>query len=462
MKIKLSVLKTITNICTATILLIIPYEGHTRSADTLATRDGEILFGQKWLRATRARLNERVDPFCTDVLETWLTRLRNQFEIGPMPLIGLCLNSQDFNAFAAPGGIIGINRGVYLDLQTEDQIIAILAHELAHLAQRHHYRRLRQSQKLSTAKLATLVGLLTAITTQQSQAAQSLIISGQAARVNDALAYSRDFEREADRLGLMALYRSGYDPQAMVQVLSVLANKQNQTERRLSFLSTHPLGLERQSDLEARIDQLSEQELRPRLFTERDFYLFRCIQTEGLNSIPDGAYFDQCQILRNALDQYRNTRYAKALSTFLTLAEPMRNTLTGIDIQIALSINARHQESAYAAIETLELLFPSWVTPVIARVNLASAFGKQLPKQFRKTSVRRPDRLDLWRALARYAEQSKKPHLLFEARAWDALLHGKLEAAKLQIKQAEEKWPNHLGRRPLERFMKELNRAENA
>ena len=104
------------------------------SADDLATREGEVVFGQAWLKSMRGRLGERMDPFCIDLLETWLTRLKNQFELGAMPMTALCLNSQDFNAFAAPGGIVGVNRGVYLDLATESEIMAVLAHELAHLS----------------------------------------------------------------------------------------------------------------------------------------------------------------------------------------------------------------------------------------------------------------------------------------------------------------------------------------
>ena len=60
------------------------------SADDLATREGEIVFGQAWLKSTRSRLGERIDPFCIDLLETWLTRLKNQFDLGTMPMTALC------------------------------------------------------------------------------------------------------------------------------------------------------------------------------------------------------------------------------------------------------------------------------------------------------------------------------------------------------------------------------------
>ena len=210
------------------------------SAEDLATRDGEIAFGQAWLKNTRERLYERVDPFCIDLLETWLIRLKNQFDLGSMPITALCLNGINFNAFAAPGGIIGVNRGIYLDLDSESEVMAILAHELAHLSQRHHYRSLRNSERISTGTLATFAGIVAAIATGQGQAAHSLIMGGQAANAASALSYSRDYEREADRIGLAALGRAGYRPESMSAVLKILAEKQSQSSKKLAFLSTHP------------------------------------------------------------------------------------------------------------------------------------------------------------------------------------------------------------------------------
>ena len=90
--------------------------------------------------------------------------------------------------------------------------MAVLAHELAHLAQRHHYRGLKNSQRLSTGTLATLAGVVAAIATRQGQAAQSLIMGGQAANATAALAYSRDYEREADRIGVTRAGRGRLSP----------------------------------------------------------------------------------------------------------------------------------------------------------------------------------------------------------------------------------------------------------
>ena len=431
------------------------------SADDLATREGEVIFGQAWLKSMRGRLGERMDPFCIDLLETWLTRLKNQFELGAMPMTALCLNSQDFNAFAAPGGIVGVNRGVYLDLATESEIMAVLAHELAHLAQRHHYRGLKNSQRLSTGTLATLAGVVAAIATRQGQAAQSLIMGGQAANATAALAYSRDYEREADRIGVTALAGAGYPPEAMASVLHILAEKQTQTTQDLAFLSTHPLGIERQSDLDARVAQMQDPRDGQPVLSPTDFQLFRCIQTEGLE-FPTGKQATQsCSEIHALLADYRSERYEQALNQFDQLPDAVRQTFSGLDLEIALTLQTGDFDRSREAIETIALFFPSWVQPTIAAVDLAIAEADaKLPRALREQLVQRPERLDLWRALARFAQAFKQDHLLFEARSWDALLHGKLEAAKMQMVRAQEVWPKTVDSRPLDLLKDAIKQTE--
>jgi len=431
------------------------------SADDLATREGEVIFGQVWLKSMRGGLGERMDPLCIDLLETWLTRLKNQFELGAMPMTALCLNSQDFNAFAAPGGIVGVNRGVYLDLATESEIMAVLAHELAHLAQRHHYRGLKNSQRLSTGTLATLAGVVAAIATRQGQAAQSLIMGGQAANATAALAYSRDYEREADRIGVTALAGAGYPPEAMASVLHILAEKQAQTTQDLAFLSTHPLGIERQSDLDARVAQMQDPRDGQPVLSPTDFQLFRCIQTEGLE-FPTGKQATQsCSEIHALLADYRSERYEQALNQFDQLPDAVRQTFSGLDLEIALTLQTGDFDRSREAIETIALFFPSWVQPTIAAVDLAIAEADaKLPRALREQLVQRPERLDLWRALARFAQAFKQDHLLFEARSWDALLHGKLEAAKMQMVRAQEVWPKTVDSRPLDLLKDAIKQTE--
>ena len=430
------------------------------SAEDLATRDGEIAFGQAWLKNTRERLYERVDPFCIDLLETWLIRLKNQFDLGSMPITALCLNGINFNAFAAPGGIIGVNRGIYLDLDSESEVMAILAHELAHLSQRHHYRSLRNSERISTGTLATFAGIVAAIATGQGQAANSLIMGGQAANAASALSYSRDYEREADRIGLAALGRAGYRPESMSAVLKILAEKQSQSSKKLAFLSTHPLGIERQSDLDARLSQVKDFEEGSPVLTDSDFQFFRCLQIEGLEPPINGSSNFSCTSIHSMLRHYRTGNFSKALKLFDGLPTHYKKTFSGFDIEIALTLKTGDFKRTESAISTVALFFPSWLQPDIARVDLAIAQSRPiLPRAIRERMIQRPERLDLWRALGRFAQAFKQEHFMFEARGWDALLHGKFEAASTQLKRARASWPSTLDQRPLDLLDQAINQS---
>ena len=433
------------------ILLTLPSQSYAGSANKLATLEGEVIFGQAWLKSVRGSLDEQVDSFCIDLLETQLMRLKNQYSLGSMRITALCLNSQDFNAFAAPGGIIGVNRGIYIDLDSESEVMAVLAHELAHLAQRHHYRSLQNSQGVSAGTLATLAGIVAAIATQKSQVAQSLVIGGQAANATSRLAYSRDNEREADRVGMKALHSSGYPAHEMRDIVQILAEKQSRSTQDLVFLRTHPTGIERQSDVEARIAQMPFIPNSAPIFSANDFNMFRCIQTEGYKGPLRNIEAQYCRAIHKVLDLYRAKHYQLAIKAFDQLPKESRQTFSGLDLEIVLSSHSGQYSRAKEAIETIRLFFPSWLQPAIATVDLFIAQGKrELPRDLRKHMIQRPDRLDLWRALARFAIAFRQDHLLFEARGWDAFLHGKLESAKTQLNRARNSWPKELDPRPLE------------
>ena len=236
--------------------------------------------------------------------------------------------------------------------------MAILAHELAHLSQRHHYRSLRNSERISTGTLATLAGIVAAIATHQGQAAHSLIMGGQAANAVGALAYSRDYEREADRIGAAALGRAGYHPASMSAVLKVLAEKQSQSSKNLAFLSTHPLGIERQSDLDARVSQMQEyKESGSPVLSDPDFQFFRCLQIEGLEPPITKSSNFSCSIIHSMLKNYRTGNYSEALMLFDGLPSRYKKTFSGFDIEIALTLKTGDFERAESAISTVSIFF---------------------------------------------------------------------------------------------------------
>ncbi len=165
------------------------------------------------------------------------------------------LRDATLNAFAMPGGYIGVHTGLILSAQSESELASVLAHEISHVTQRHLARMV---SKQSEGQLAGLAALAVAILAARSNpdAAMGAALAGQAAGIQHQLNYSRDFEREADRVGLQLLEKSGYDIRGMGSFFERLQRFGRLYENNApAYLRTHPLTTERIADMGNRIQQ---------------------------------------------------------------------------------------------------------------------------------------------------------------------------------------------------------------
>lgn len=172
--------------------------------------------------------------------------LRQEFEF-------FALHDTTLNAFALPGGFIGVHSGLILAAQSESELAGVLAHEISHVTQRHIARGFsKASQSQAASWVAIAVAILAA--RHNSDVAQGAMMAGQAASASQQLKYSRDFEREADRVGLGVLERSGFDVRGMGAFFERLQRFGRLYENNApGYLLTHPLTVERISDMENRI-----------------------------------------------------------------------------------------------------------------------------------------------------------------------------------------------------------------
>ena len=163
------------------------------------------------------------------------------------------LRDATLNAFALPGGFVGVHSGLILGAQSESELASVLSHEISHVTQRHIARGFaKQSQSYTTTLLSLAVAILAA--RHSPDAAQGALIAGQAVGVQQQLNYSRDFEREADRVGIQLLERSGFDVRGMGSFFGRLQQFGRLYENNApGYLRTHPLTTERISDMENRI-----------------------------------------------------------------------------------------------------------------------------------------------------------------------------------------------------------------
>jgi predicted Zn-dependent protease len=179
------------------------------------------------------------------------------------------IDSPDINAFALPGGFIYINRGLMLYLNTEDQLAAVLGHEIGHVTARHSVRQQAASQTNSV-----LAGVLVVATGVSSLGETSSLLGGALLS-----GYGRDMELESDGLGAEYLANAGYDPLAMVDVIGVLKNHEDFTKRTSSgavsyhgVFATHPRNDTRLQEVVGRANELAsnnESTADPQIFRDR-------------------------------------------------------------------------------------------------------------------------------------------------------------------------------------------------
>lgn len=175
------------------------------------------------------------------------------------------------NAFAMFGGFIGMNTGTMLAAQSESELASVLAHEIGHVTQHHLARQVsKQKQMAIPGLIAMAVGILAA--RSNSQVAAAAVTSSQAGMVQSQLAYSRDFEREADRVGFQTLEKAGFDVRGMPDFFERLQKAGRLYENNAPvYLRSHPLTVERISDMQNR----SEEAPYRQVVSSLDFYLAR-------------------------------------------------------------------------------------------------------------------------------------------------------------------------------------------
>ena len=165
----------------------------------------------------------------------------------------MLLRDRSVNAFALPGGYLGLHLGLLASTSSRDELASVLGHELSHVTQRHISRMIGQSKQQAPLMAAAMVlGVLAA--SKSADAANALIVGGQALGIQGQLNFSRDMEREADRIGFGVVTQAGFKAQGFVDMFDKLqqAARLNDTGA-FPYLRTHPLSTERMADMQARI-----------------------------------------------------------------------------------------------------------------------------------------------------------------------------------------------------------------
>lgn len=220
----------------------------------LIDQQNEKMIGEKVYRQVQQQLPILRDVWLEDQFMMVFSRILSQTQLGrPVGLV--VIKDAQINAFAVPGGLFALNSGLITSSKSMDEVAGVMAHEIAHVAQRHYSR---SQEAFKGQGLLALAGIIVgaAIASQADGDVGSAVMLGtQAAIMDRQLSYSRNQEREADRIGMQFMYGSGYNPQSMADFFETLNRSSPKVSYLPDFWLTHPLTSERMSEARLRANQ---------------------------------------------------------------------------------------------------------------------------------------------------------------------------------------------------------------
>jgi beta-barrel assembly-enhancing protease len=236
----------------------LPDLGDAASATLSETQERTI--GNRIMREVRVDPAYLDDPEVADYIQGLGRRLAAGIEGARRELDFFVVQDDAVNAFALVGGHIGVHTGLLTLTQSESELAGVVSHEIAHITQRHQARTMHGQSRANWTSLAALAIAMLASRGGGSQAGQvteAAIASAGAFQIQNQLDYTREHEREADRVGLVLLERAGFETRGMASFFERLAraNRLNEFKGAPSYLRTHPLTTDRIADIQGRVQE---------------------------------------------------------------------------------------------------------------------------------------------------------------------------------------------------------------
>ncbi len=233
--------------------IILPDMGD--STGTLISPAQEKILGESFFRNIRSQLEISYDPDIQNYIQSIGQKLAANSDNPTQAFYFFVVESDDINAFAGPGGFIGINSGLILNSDSESELASVMAHEIAHVTQRHIYRSYEAASRMSIPAAAAMIAAII-VATQAPELGLGALSAIQAGSVQMQIDFTRDNEQEADRIGLKTLARAKFDPRSMPTFFEKLQHASRYYGAGApEFLRTHPITSSRISDTRGRAEK---------------------------------------------------------------------------------------------------------------------------------------------------------------------------------------------------------------
>jgi predicted Zn-dependent protease len=408
----------------------------------------EHRLGKEFIKSVRKALPVIDDPLLTDYLESLGNRLVAASGVGAGRYRFFFINDPTINAFAGPDGYVGVFSGLVLTSESESELAAVLAHEIAHVTQHHLLRAVEDQKRLTIPATAALIAAAILGAQVNSDLGMAAMAGVQAAAAQRQINFTRENEEEADRFGIATLAAAGFDPYAMPGFFERLAKASLTYESSApEFLQTHPVTANRTADALGRAANYGHKQ-RP---DDLRFHLARARLRELSSSNPQKAVVH----FRSQLDgkRYRNetgARYGYALAltragkidTARIIASELLakhpNQAELIILQARLDAKMGAKDQAIKSLRTAVGLRPSNIPLRIAYADILmeSGHAERALKTLEDISRRRPGDALIYQKASDAALKSGQKAATYRYRAEKLYTEGDLEPAIQQLEIA--------------------------
>ena len=403
----------------------------------------EKAIGEMFLQQVYSQAPLISDPLLFEYTEHLIYRLSEYSQVKDRYFNILLIDDSSLNAFAAPGGVIGINGGLFLNSDNEGQFASVLAHELAHLSQRHFARNVLKSQESNLASALVMVSSIAIALISNNPNALAM---GPAILQSQSLRYSRLFEKEADRVGFANLVNAGYNPDSMGEMF------ENMNEiRRLSgdlppeFLLTHPLSSSRISDA------FNASENLPKEGTKQDSLEFSLMKTRleiYYENIPSNALRTFKSRVKDdpadkniyglALAHKENNQYQESIQLLNKLINSYPKNLVINNTKVDILFEFGEYEEALNLANRFLEISPRNYPLSISKAKILLSMNRYFESEeiVRDQLLRKNSNPELWFLLSEIQRSSKNIIGYHQSRAEYFLLLGQNERALNQLEFA--------------------------
>jgi len=419
------------------------------SAGALISPVQEKELGAAFFRNLHSQAEINKDLEIQQYIQTIGRQLAAHSDTPSSPFHFFVVMDPNINAFAGPGGYIGVNSGLILLTEAESELASVMAHEIAHVTQRHLYRQIEAASKMSIPTVAaTLAAVL--IGTQSPRMGQAALMAIQAGSIQFQIDFTRDHEKEADRVGMQTLSESNFDPRSMPTFFERLQQSTRYYGKGVpEFLRTHPVSESRIADTRGRAESYSYRQYpdsmgylltkaKLQVLTASDrkqtLQLFSNLELQGTQ--------EQRAVARYGLGlvHLENLQYAQAIEVFQSLSEQYPDQPAYLAAWARSAMESRDYDKANSLFAKASQRFPhnDAITLEYTRCLLKSGQPQQARQALQNLSDAQKEQAFYFELLAQIHAELQQPGESHRYMAEYYYASGQTEEAILQIRLAKQ------------------------